>query len=222
MKIKTALLLSCTIMQLFFLQAFAQGINVTGRVTNKTNGDALPFATVTLKGTLVATQTDANGYYKISVPKIGSSLIFSYAGMIEQEIPVSSSTLNVQLDAKAESMNEVVVVGYGTQRKATVTGAISSVKAGDLDNQQVNRIEQSLEGRTSGVTVAQSSGSPGASATVRIRGITSINNSDPLYIVDGVPVDIGGIDYLNQYDIESIEVLKDAASAAIYGTRAAG
>jgi len=115
-----------------------------------------------------------------------------------------------------------VVVGYGTQRKVNVTGAISSVKAKDLENVPNGRIEQALQGRVSGVTIMQNSGQPGSPSTIRVRGITTFNNNNPLWVVDGVVVDAGGIGYLNQADIESIDVLKDAASAAIYGTRAAG
>jgi TonB-linked SusC/RagA family outer membrane protein len=114
-----------------------------------------------------------------------------------------------------------VVVGYGTQRRATVTGAISSVKARDLENVPNGRVEQALQGRVSGVTILQNSGQPGSSSTIRVRGVTTLNNNNPLWVVDGVVVDAGGIGYLNQSDIESIEVLKDAASSAIYGTRAA-
>ena len=129
------------------------------------------------------------------------------------------TTLNIELVA-SDALDELVVVGYGTQRKAVVTGAIAKVKGSDLENMPVPRIEQSLLGRTAGVRVTTGSGQPGEGATVRIRGTTSINASEPLYVVDGIPV-TGGIDYLNQADIESIEVLKDAASAAIYGARAA-
>src|SRR5690606_15823886 len=118
------------------------------------------------------------------------------------------------------ALEEVVVVGYGEQKKSVVTGAISSVKSKDLENMPVMRLEHSLQGRTSGLTITSNSGQPGAPATVRIRGTTTIGDSDPLYIVDGVQIG-GGIEYLNQADIESIEVLKDAASAAIYGARAA-
>ncbi|MGZ4012192.1 MAG: SusC/RagA family TonB-linked outer membrane protein, partial [Flavisolibacter sp.] len=118
-------------------------------------------------------------------------------------------------------LNEVVVIGYGTQRKANITGSISSVRAKDLENVPNGRIEQALQGRVSGVTIMQNSGQPGSSSTIRIRGITTFNNNNPLWVVDGVVVDAGGIGYINQSDIESIEVLKDAASAAIYGTRAA-
>jgi len=224
MKVKIALLLSCFVMQLLFSDAFAQSFDVSGKITNKASGEALVGASITVKGLTTGVITDATGNFQIKVPGVGSVLVITYIGMIDQEVPVTSAaaSLSVQLEPRANSLNEVVVVGYGTQKRSSVTGSVSSVRAKDLESMPVSRIEQSLQGRISGVTIAQSSGAPGASSTVRIRGITSINNSNPLYIVDGVPIDIGGIDYLNQYDIESIEVLKDAASAAIYGTRAAG
>jgi len=224
MKIKIALLLSCFVTQLLFSVAFAQPLDISGKITNKASGEALVGASITVKGTSSGAITDATGAFQIKVPGIGSVLVITYIGMIDQEVPVTSATesMSVQLEPRANSLNEVVVVGYGTQKRSAVTGSVSSVRAKDLESMPVSRIEQSLQGRISGVTIAQSSGAPGAASTVRIRGITSINNSNPLYIVDGVPIDIGGVDYLNQYDIESIEVLKDAASAAIYGTRAAG
>ena len=224
MKVKIALLLSCFVTQLFFSDAFAQPFEVSGKIFNKASGEALNGASINVKGTSSGAITDATGSFQIKVPGIGSVLVITYIGMIDQEVPVASATesISIQLEPRANSLNEVVVVGYGTQKRSAVTGSVSSVRAKDLENMPVSRVEQSLQGRISGVTVAQSSGAPGAASTVRIRGITSINNSNPLYIVDGVPIDIGGIDYLNQYDIESIEVLKDAASAAIYGTRAAG
>lgn len=222
MKCKTALLLSF-IAILFSFQAFAQNVTVTGKVTNRVNGEVLPGATVSLKGGQAATVTDANGTFSLVVPGSGSVLLVTYSGMLEQEIPVvaGKTVYNVQLDARSNSLNEVVVIGYGTQRKANITGAISSVRAKDLENVPNGRIEQALQGRVSGVTIMQNSGQPGSSSTIRIRGITTFNNNNPLWVVDGVVVDQGGIGYLNQSDIESIEVLKDAASAAIYGTRAA-
>ncbi|HVG40011.1 MAG TPA: SusC/RagA family TonB-linked outer membrane protein, partial [Chitinophagaceae bacterium] len=221
MKLKIAFLLSFFAI-LFSFQSHAQTITVTGKVTNKTNGEGLPGATVSLKGGQAATQTDVNGNFRLIVPQSGAVLVVSYTGMLDQEIPVTGATsYDVQLDTKASSLNEVVVVGYGTQRRATITGAISSVKARDLENVPNGRIEQALQGRVSGVTILQNSGQPGSGSTIRVRGITTFNNNNPLWVVDGVVVDAGGIGYLNQSDIESIEVLKDAASAAIYGTRAA-
>ncbi|MGB8195253.1 MAG: TonB-dependent receptor [Chitinophagaceae bacterium] len=199
-------------------------MNVSGKVTNRSSGEALSKATVAIKGTGTATQTDANGNFTIGAPA-GSVLTVSFIGMAQQEVPVSANatTINIELDPLPNSMNEVVVVGYGTQKRSVVTGAISSIKARDLENVPSNRIEQALQGRVSGVTIAQNSGQPGSPSTIRVRGTTTFGDggNNPLWVVDGVVVDQGGIGYINQSDIESIEVLKDAASAAIYGTRAA-
>jgi len=198
----------------------AQGLQVKGTVTSSADGEPLPGVSIVVKGTTTGVLTDINGAYSLTVPA-NSTLIFSFVGMKPQEkVITSSTTLNIVMESDVAMMDEVIVVGYGTQKKSVVTGAISSVKASDLQNMPTPRIEDALKGRTSGVTIASSSGVPGADATVNIRGITSINSANPLYVVDGVPV-VGGIDYLNQGDIESIEVLKDAASAAIYGTQAA-
>ena len=225
MKSKTALLFCCLfISQLFFLPAFAQNIDVSGKVTNRSTGEPLSQATVAIKGTRTATQTDASGNFTISAP-VRSVLTVSFIGMGLQEVTVTPglTSINIEMDPLPNSMNEVVVVGYGTQKRSVVTGAISSIKARDLENVPSNRIEQALQGRVSGVTIAQNSGQPGSPSTIRVRGLTTFGdgNNNPLWVVDGVVVDQGGIGYINQNDIESIEVLKDAASAAIYGTRAA-
>ncbi|MDB5200815.1 MAG: TonB-dependent receptor [Ferruginibacter sp.] len=221
MKSKLALFL-CAFILFALSQTYAQNIQVSGRVTSGGNSNQpLVAATVSVKGTNTATTTDANGNYSLSAPK-NSTLVVSYTGMTAQEYRVSGSGVhNFDLQATAGTMDELIVVGYGTQKKSVVTGAISKVTASDIDNQPIARIEQFLQGRASGLTIAASSGQPGAGSTLRVRGTTSINNSDPLYVVDGIPVDNGGIDYLNTNDIESIEVLKDASSAAIYGARAA-
>lgn len=203
-------------------RAYGQSIPVSGTITSKVTGSPVPGATILLKGTSTATSADAAGKFSITVPRAGSILAVSHTGMPAQEVTVrDGSSLSIQLEERANSMDEVVVVGYSqTQRRGAVTNAISSVRAGDLDNMPVQRIEQSLQGRVSGVSITSSSGQPGAAATVRIRGASSTGFSDPLYIVDGIPIG-GGLEYLNQNDIESIDVLKDAAAAAIYGTRAA-
>jgi len=210
---------------LLFFTAHAQNRTVTGVVQSKTTGQPLVGATVSVKGTRVAASTDNDGKFTISVPSTARMLVISYVGMASQEIGIpASGTISVALDQTASSkMDEVVVVGYGTQRKSVVTGAISSVRASDLEGQPVIRLEQALQGRTSGLTISAVSGQPGSSSTVRLRGFTSFGNgkNDPLWVIDGVIVDAGGIGYLNDDDIESIEVLKDGASAAIYGTRAA-
>ncbi|MBB2145018.1 SusC/RagA family TonB-linked outer membrane protein [Pedobacter sp. LMG 31464] len=210
------------IFSLFFsLSLRAQEIDVSGKVTSKSDGLPLPGVSVKIQGTNTGVATDQNGVFRIKVPKSGSVLEFSQIGMATQTFVVNNTQpINIVMTASQSELEEVVVVGYGTQKKSVVTGAISQVKASDLENMPVTRIEQSLQGRTAGLTITTSSGQPGDGATLRIRGTTSINNSEALYIVDGVQVG-GGIDYLNQADIESIEVLKDAASAAIYGARAA-
>jgi TonB-linked SusC/RagA family outer membrane protein len=196
-------------------------IPVTGRIVDS-KGVPLEGVSITIKGTARGTLTDQNGSFKLQVDNRNAVLVFSLIGYSTVEMPVNSrSDFQISMATQTQSLNDVVVVGYGTQKKSVVTGAISSVKASDLEDQPVYRVEDALQGRTSGVTVIASSGQPGAAPTVRVRGTTSINNSDPLYVVDGVPLDDGGFDYLNASDIESVEVLKDAASAAIYGARAA-
>ncbi|QEH42216.1 TonB-dependent receptor [Chitinophaga sp. XS-30] len=202
------------------LQALDTAITVSGRISNDA-GEAIPGATVRVAGTSTGTASDANGRYTIRVPDANASLIFSVLGYNTRTLKVSGSSMDIKLQLSETALTETVVVGYGVQKKSVVTGAISSVRAKDLEDMPITRLEQALQGRTSGVTIAQSSGQPGSGAAVRVRGITTFGNNDPLWVVDGVVVDNGGIGYLNQYDIESIEVLKDAASQAIYGARAA-
>ena len=173
-----------------------------------------------VQGTSNGTITDLNGTFKLEVPS-GAILQVSYIGYLQQIIPVGNQqNFSIVLKEDTQNLDEVVVVGYGIQKKSVVTAAISRVTSKDLSNATPTRIEDVLKGKISGVQITQNSGQPGTSSVVRIRGIGTINNSDPLYIVDGMPVS-SGIDYLNPKDIESIEVLKDAASAAIYGARAA-
>ncbi len=201
---------------------FAQGLKVKGVVTSADDGQPIPGVSVVVKGTTNGTMTNIEGNYTINVPE-NSTLVFSFIGLQSQEIAVNNrTTINVALSTTTESIEEVVVVGYGTQKKSVVTGSISSVKAKDLEKSAPGRIDEALQGRVSGVTIASNSGQPGDAATIRVRGITTFGGgNNPLWVVDGVVVDAGGIGYLNQSDIESVEVLKDAASAAIYGTRAA-
>ena len=199
----------------------SKAVPITGRIVDS-KGTPLEGVSITVKGSMKGTLTDQNGNFKLQVESENAVLIFSLIGYQTVEMPVSGrSDFQLSMTTQTQSLNDVVVVGYGTQKKSVVTGAISSIKASDLEDQPVYRVEDALQGRTSGVTVIASSGQPGAAPTVRVRGTTSINNSDPLYVVDGVPLDDGGFDYLNASDIESVEVLKDAASAAIYGARAA-
>jgi len=199
----------------------AAGIPISGKVIDQ-QGQPVIGASVLEKGTSNGMTTGADGMFKLNVKGPGAILVIAYVGYKKQEITVGEkSFISVTLEEDVTGLSEVVVVGYGTQKKSVTTGAISGVTARQFEDQPVTRIEQILQGRTSGLTIAQNDGQPGDGATVRVRGITSFNNNDPLWVVDGVVVDNGGIGYLNQSDIESIEVLKDAASQAIYGTRAA-
>lgn len=216
----TELLIFCICSLFFSVMAVAQNVTVSG-IINDENGMPIPGATVLLKGTSKSTSTDFDGKFQMQVPP-KSILTVSFIGYTKiDEVVNGRTTINIQLKPESQSLNEVVVVGYGTQKKSLVTGAISGVKASALEDLPITRIEQSLQGRVSGLTIAANSGQPGSSATIRVRGITTFGNNEPLWVVDGVVVDAAGIGYLNQSDIASIEVLKDAASQAIYGARAA-
>lgn len=201
------------------LSIYAQTNLIKGSVIDATTDEALVGVTIALKGTTTGVTTDLDGKFEINSP-LNSTLVFSYIGYIPLEVKVTSNTLNVKLKESQALLDEVVVVGYGVQKKSVVTAAISGVKSEDLGKTSPTRIDNVLKGQVSGVSITQASGQPGEGSKVRIRGIGTINNSDPLYIVDGMPID-GGIDYLNPADVESVEVLKDAASAAIYGARGA-
>ncbi len=200
-------------------QHVAAFVPITGKITDD-KGEPLAGVNIQEKGTTNGAVTGTDGSFTINVTNPNAVLVISYIGFESREISLDGrSSITTQLTAENKSMEEVVVVGYGTQKKRAVTGSVSSVKATDLDNMPVFRIEQSLQGRASGLTITSASGQPGEGSTVRVRGTTSIGNSDPLYVVDGVVIE-GGIDYLNQSDIESIDVLKDA-TAAIYGAKSA-
>jgi len=197
----------------------AQQVNVTGRVAARSDGSPIPGVSVVQQGTSMGTITDSEGRYSLSA-EMGATLVFSFIGMDTREVVVNSSEINIEMEESWTDLDEVIVVGYGVQKRSVVTAAISSVSAEDLNNAKPSRIEDVLKGKVSGVQITQSSGQPGADSKVRIRGIGTVNNSEPLYIVDGMAVD-GGIAYLNPTDIQSVEILKDAASAAVYGARAA-
>ncbi len=195
-------------------------IRITGKITEAGDPAGLLGATVVVKGTTTGTAAELDGTYTLSVPDENAILVFSYIGLKDQEILVGAQrVINVELQSDATLMEEVIVVGYGNQKRSNISGAVSTITSEEITELPILRAEQALQGRTAGVQVAQNSGSPGSALTVRVRGISTINDSSPLFIVDGIPV--GGIDYLNPNDIESINVLKDAASAAIYGARGA-
>jgi TonB-linked SusC/RagA family outer membrane protein len=198
--------------------AVAQDISVSGKVIGE-DGTSLPGVNVVLKNTSRGTSTDADGRYVVTAPADGI-LIFSAIGYETQETKIEGrTTIDVSLIASINSLAEVVVIGYGTQRKSDLTGAVSSVKAEDIRKMPIATVDQALQGRASGVMVTSNSGSPGTPVQIRIRGVGTINNSSPLFVVDGYPVD--NISFLNSSDIASMEVLKDASATAIYGSRGA-
>ncbi len=195
------------------------GQQVSGTIMDGTLGEPLIGATILEKGTDNGTITDIDGNFTFTATSENPVIEISFLGYATQEVVYDGTSISVSLFEDAATLDEVVVVGYGVQKKKVVTGSITQVSAEELEDKQVQRLEQALQGRTSGVNVIQGSGQPGSGAQIRIRGSGTLGNADPLYVVDGVPIG-GGIDYLNADDIESIEVLKDASSA-IYGTRAA-
>lgn len=195
---------------------------VTGKVTDPSN-KPLQGASVQIKNSTKGTVTNEQGEFHLTVPDTTAVLVISYTGYQLQELPVGDqSSLTITLKAGGKStLEDVVVVGYGTRRKGDVTGAVASVKSEELQQRPATNVEQMLAGRSAGVNVSTNSGRPGGQTNVRIRGFTSINASNgPLYVVDGV-IGVGNINYLNPNDIESIDVLKDASATAIYGARGA-
>lgn len=196
--------------------ANAQQVNVSGVIKDAT-GETVIGASVMVKGTKTGTVTDFDGRFHVECTP-GATLVISYIGYQTQEVKATDG-MNVVLQEAANDLNEVVVTGYTTQRKADLTGAISVVSVDDIAKQNENNPIKALQGRVPGMNIS-ADGSPSGTATVRIRGIGTLNNNDPLYIVDGIPTK-AGMHELNGNDIESIQVLKDAASASIYGSRAA-
>lgn len=191
-------------------------LNVRGTVTDA-SGEPLIGVSVVPEGANAGTTTDVDGNFSISAAN-GSTLVFSYIGYASKELKVTGPTLNVTLEEDNQLLDEMVVVGYGVQRKSEVTGSISQVKSADLHDRTVNNIQGALQGKTSGVQVVTTSGAPGSAPNIRVRGYSSNADMSPLFVVDGVRLtDISGYD---PNDIESIEILKDAASAAIYGAQA--
>lgn len=195
-----------------------EGITCKGVVVDE-YGEPVIGATVVLKGKeSTGSITDINGSFTVTA-EAGTTLVISYIGYGDQEVKIQPS-LRVVLKEESTALSDVVVIGYGTQKKSVVTASIAKVSSDDLASTAPVRMDNALKGLAAGVTVTSSSGQPGEAAQIRIRGVGTINDSDPLYIVDGMPIE-DGFDYVNPTDIESIEVLKDAASGAIYGARAA-
>lgn len=195
---------------------------ITGKVTSSEDGQGVPGVSVMIKGTNKGTTTDANGSYKINSSSAKDVLSFSAIGYTTSEVAVGSkNTINVVLNVENQALSEVVVVGYGTQKKSQLTGAISQVSAKQISEMPITNLGQALQGRTAGVDVSQSGSKPGQTAKILIRGRRSFNaGNDPLYVVDGIPLSAGYEDF-NPNDVQSMEVLKDATATAIYGARGA-
>ncbi|MDR0413096.1 MAG: TonB-dependent receptor [Dysgonamonadaceae bacterium] len=204
----------------FALQGFAQNTGrVTGKVTDAENGDALIGVSVTVEGMSIGTATDVEGGFTLDVPQ-GKSLVFSYIGYRKQTVAVrGTSAMAVRLSPDVQMLEEVVAIGYGSMKKSDLTGAVGSISGEKLRAAPVARVDQALQGRLAGVTVNSNSGQPGADATIRIRGVGTVNSASPVYVVDGIITD--NINFLSTSDIASLEVLKDASAQAIYGSRGA-
>jgi len=206
---------------MFFLPIFAQTstANFSGKVVDNLNQPMIGVNVMAI-GTITGTITDANGQWNLSVPKSALELKFSYVGYNDQIVKIGGDKVfTIKMLEDLHAIDEIVVIGYGAVKKSDLTGAVSSIKAASITRQPVSNAAQTLQGLVPGVTVSANTGAPGGSVTVRVRGIGTVNDPNPLYVVDGMPVnDIG---YLSSNEIESIEVLKDASATAIYGSRGA-
>ena len=205
----------------FSLNAGAQqgSSRLTGQVLSTLDNSPVVGANILIKGTLTGTISDLDGNFELQVPP-DATLVVSFVGYLTEEITVAGKTeLTIHLTEDITSLDEVVVIGYGVQKKKLVTGATSQVKGTDIERQNTTNVLQALQGQSTGVSIMSNSGQPGEDAKVSIRGMGTTGNGAPLFIVDGVQT--GDIKYLNNSDIESVDILKDAASAAIYGSRAA-
>ncbi|MCG8698262.1 MAG: SusC/RagA family TonB-linked outer membrane protein, partial [Bacteroidales bacterium] len=206
----------------FGMSIFGQNIQITGTITSADDGSMLPGVTVVVKGDpSTGTITDVDGNYEISAPA-DATLVFSYIGMEPQEVLIGGqTTIDVVMKSSVTGMDEIVVVAYGTQKKSEITGAVATVKSEELETVQSGNVLQGIEGKLTGVQIIQGSGQPGDAPSIRVRGIGSISGSSaPLYVVDGVPFQ-GNISSIDQSDIQSINVLKDASANALYGHRGA-
>ena len=203
----------------FSLASFGQARNITGLVTDET-GAPLIGVTIQINGTLLGTVTDLDGHYTIDIPEEAEIIVFSFVGMLTNEVRIEDRTeINTVLLEDLIGLEEVVVIGYGIQKKSEVIGSVASVDSKDLGRISAPSIMQALQGKAAGVEIIQNSGAPGDDVTFKVRGVGTLNNSDPLYVVDGIPEE--SINYLSPEDIKSVEILKDAASASIYGARGA-
>jgi TonB-linked SusC/RagA family outer membrane protein len=235
MKLRNLLKLSCFLLLCFFvLPAMAQNKTITGKVTDSKDGSAMPGVSVAVKGTTIGANTDVAGNFSLSVPSTATTLVFSFLGYDKQEVSITDrSSVNVSLVANSTNLSEVVVVsvGYGTQRKKDLTGAVENISAKDFNQGTIINPLDQIQGKVAGLVITQGGGDPnsgigsmgGAKTTVRLRGQTSISgDQSPLFVVDGVPLD-NALEFQNiaPGDIESYDVLKDASATSIYGSRGA-
>ncbi len=221
MKLKLALYSAVFLLCSMINFTYAQNLTVTGTVKNKSTGESLIGATIILKGATTAVRSNAAGEFSINVPGKGSVLIISYSGMITTDYTIGNVTSGIIImmeESASTTLTDVVVIGYGTQKVTKVSGAISSVKSGDIEKLKPVRAEEALQGRASGVTVIQG-GTPGSAPTITIRGLPSYSGNEPLVIVDGVQQSIVDLNSINAADIESLNVLKDASATAIFGIK---
>ena len=226
--IKKLLITSCLILGLT-IPGLAQ-TSVSGTVTDAQSGEILPGVNITVKNMPErGTATNANGTYTLNVPSLQDTLVFSFVGFVRQEVPINGrTTIDVSLQPDVQQLEDVVVIGYGTQDVDDNTGSITSINSSDFNEGAITSPEELFQGKAAGVTVTSNDGAPGSGATIRIRGGSSLSASnDPLYVIDGVPLDGGGVsgmrnplNTINPNDIESISILKDASATAIYGSRA--
>ncbi|WP_052266329.1 SusC/RagA family TonB-linked outer membrane protein [Pedobacter kyungheensis] len=230
MKQKLLLIFMVTVMSYF--NAIAQNKTITGKVVDADDGLPLPGVSIKLKGTTQVTQTTGQGTFSISVPQNAEALILSYVGYTEQEVKITGQTLTIRLVSSAKNLQDVMIIGYGTVKKENFTGSAAVVKEDVFKDRPVTSFEKALQGAAAGVQVTSVSGQPGATSTVRIRGVGSFTaSSTPLYVVDGIAITNGDLSSvaqtsdvlssINPNDIASVTVLKDATAAAIYGSRAA-
>ena len=220
-KINSILLLVFLICSFLPITLVGQEIQIRGTVRSASDNSALPGVSIIVKGTTNGTVTDSDGNYTLSVPPDGT-LAFSFIGMKTKEVPVDGqSIINISLEEEFTGLNEVVIVGYGTQKKVNLSGAVDAVDAKELESRPITNISQGLQGVAPNLNIDFVSGEPGQAARINIRGITSINGGDPLILIDGVPADRWELNRLTPEDVADISVLKDASSAAIYGARAA-
>jgi TonB-linked SusC/RagA family outer membrane protein len=241
LRMKKILLLFLVLCSVAINSSYAQTRKIAGRVTSTDDGTPLPGVSIKIAGSRTGVQSDADGYYTLNVPSGTSSVIFSFVGYKPLTISVGNgSTYNVKLVSDQQLLNDVVVIGYGSTSKRASTGAISNIKASDIQDRPVTGLDQAMQGQLAGVQVTSASGTPGGAVTVRVRGVSTLSaGSQPLYVVDGTPIQTSSntttgsnsqlgfgnsvtnpLNDINPADIESIDVLKDASASAIYGSRA--